>query len=106
MDLPLSARALLEEAGYRVNAAIDPRSLYFEDDSLFGFVWVPDSVADLLAGWVAQQDSFLVRQAERLRQSPRKSWNAYCVCLTAAHASSEDNYQLLEVEEDFRGARS
>lgn len=105
MDLAQAARALLEGAGYRVTAAVDPQIFYFEDESLFGFVWACDSVSDLLTGWLEQQDSFLIRQAERLRQSPRKSWNAYCVCLTTAQASDKDRHELLAIEEDFRGAR-
>ena len=105
MDLAQEARALLESAHYRGSAAEERNMFYFEDESLFGFVWVADTVQELINEWQERQDDFLVRQADQLRESGQKSWNAYCVCLTAASADSDNRRELLVVEEDFRGAR-
>lgn len=105
MDLAHSARAVLEGAGYRVTAAAEEEIFYFEDESLFGLVWVTNSAEAIISGWEKKQDTFLIKQAERMRHSARKSWNAYCVCLSAGVSAAKEKHQLSEIEEDFRGAR-
>lgn len=105
MNLVETARIVLEKAGYATSTATQPDSFYFEDDSLFGMVWAAPSAPEILANWEDRQDSFLRGRDLELRRSGEKSWNAYTVFLTEAAASREDERELSNVEENFRGTR-
>lgn len=99
-------RAVLDAAGYRT---LMPQptvpSLYFEDLSVLGVVYVVDTVQQLLSGWEHLQDSFLRDNASRLVVDPFKAWNCYSVFLTDEQPAKNDASALFSIEEDFRGTR-
>lgn len=106
MSLLHDVEAVLITAGYETRLAPEPKeSVYFEDDSIFGFCVTYPSVADLLANWIGNQERFLVTNAPSLRRANQKAWNCYAVHLTQARQDDEELRQLLEIEEDFRSTR-
>jgi ABC-three component (ABC-3C) system Middle Component 1 len=105
MDLALEARKILETTNYSIKVSQTDQLFYFEDLSLFGFVWVAESLEEMLQDWKRKQDEFLREQDKTLRKSRDKSWNVYSVFLTSDDASKEENNQLIKIEEDFQGTR-
>jgi len=106
MSLLHDVEAVLITAGYETRLASEPKgSVYFEDDSIFGFCVAYPSVAELLAGWLPNQERFLVTNAPSLRRANQKSWNCYAVHLTQTRPSDEEVRRLFEIEEDFRSTR-
>jgi hypothetical protein len=59
----------------------------------------------LLSAWENEQESFLRSNANRLRSSPSKAWNAYSIFLTRSECPADKQSALLNVEEDFHGTR-
>src|SRR5208283_3553893 len=105
MNMFDEATNILEAAGYRAKCHIERHQiLYFEDVSLFGFITLFDSVSALLSNWQREQDEFLKRNANRIRDSV-KAWNAYSIFLTQSECAAENRAHLLAIEEDFRGTR-
>lgn len=106
MNISDEVRRILEMTGYRVKDSLEYSSfLYFEDESLFGFVSIHETVEDLIAKWKIEQDTFLHQNARFLRTSPAKSWNAYSIFLTHGKSTEETKVELFSIEEDFQGMR-
>jgi hypothetical protein len=108
MNLLYEAQLILEEANYYVRAGTKEDTCFFEDQSLYGFIIVSPTVADILGRWETEQDAFLKAHADTIRANPGKAWNAYSVFLTWEHSSENANaaeIKLLQIEEDFRGTR-
>lgn len=100
------ARSLLEEADYDTTAAGLPGDRFvFEDENIFGVVAVFSGTDDLIAGWERLQDDFIGRNSGSLNAVPEKAWNIYAIFLTEDGADEEEKRRLLQIEEDFRGAR-
>lgn len=104
MNILDCARRILESAKYSMLSE-GTDSVIFEDYSLFGFLWVAPSPADILSKWQKKQDDFLRGKDSELRKAREKSWNAYSIFLSEMDAVTEDMNELLAVEEDFRGTR-
>ena len=105
MNIFDETKRILDSAGYRTKFNIENTEvLHFEDDSLFGFINVFDTVNTLLSNWQRRHDDFLKINASRIRNSP-KAWNAYSIFLTPSGCGSEERTKLLAIEEDFRGTR-
>jgi hypothetical protein len=105
LDLVSAARRLLDGAGYATRVASSVDSLIFEDDSLFGFVWVAPDVRSILESWHEKQAAFLRDRDQQLQKSRGKSWNIYSVFLAESDPSPSDENSLALIEEDFRGTR-
>jgi hypothetical protein len=106
MNLLDDARQILTNAGYRVQTpkASEP-TVYFEDDTLLGFVTAFPDLPTLLTAWRAQQDSFTAKHARWLRTAPVKAWNVYSVFLTREACPPSMLPEVLKIEEDFSGTR-
>lgn len=105
-QLLLDIQSVLASADYRVAfPSQDSASMYFEDESLLGAVFVMDSVDALLDGWEHTQDTFLRRHGSAFSSDPFKAWNCYTVFLTSESRGSVDRSRLIAIEEDFRGSR-
>ena len=98
------ARRLLESGKYSTLSEGND-SVIFEDYSLFGFLWVAPSPADILRKWQQKQDNFLRGRDSQLRKAGEKSWNAYSIFLSEMDATAVEMNELRAVEEDFRGTR-
>lgn len=106
MDLLHDVEAVLVGSGYETRVASAPEnSLYFEDESLFGYCLIHRSVAELIANWSSSQDIFLTTHAPSLRRADQKAWNCYSVHLTDVRATTEELRDLFAIEEDFRSTR-
>ncbi len=105
MDLLQSARSILENAGFRVVRPQKSDQLYFENSTIYGFIWHAPSSALLLSQWQSQQDEFLRLNDRTIRTLGRKSWNAYSILLTEDSADEGVLRELTMIEEDFRGTR-
>jgi len=105
MDLNYEAQKILDEAGYHTARSAEKEWLLFEDETLFGFISIATSVADIIATWEQSQDSFLARNAIQLRSFPAKAWNAYSIFITDAECPPARKTDILKIEEDFRGTR-
>ena len=105
MDIFYEAKNLLDAAGYNTALTAEKDWLIFEDEALCGFVCVAPNAEEIVATWEKCQDSFLVRNAPRLRLCPEKAWNAYSVFLTESVCPPALKSTLLKIEEDFRGTR-
>lgn len=102
----LDARSVLEIAGFRVALIPDTRpSLYFEDKSVLGVLFVTDTVGEILSDWRSLQDQFIRRNSSHLMLDPLKAWNLYSIFLTPDVASASELSKLSLVEEDFRSTR-
>lgn len=105
MDLRYETQRILQQNGYHATRDGECDWILFEDESLFGFAAVYDTVKELLISWEADQDSFLRKNSTRLRSFPAKAWNAYSIFLTSVSCSPENTAELMKIEEDFRGSR-
>jgi len=106
MDILNEAETILHAARYITSRASDDDAvMYFEDETLYGFIRVCDTVEEILDNWEKEQDSFLHQNASNLAPSP-KTWNAYSIFLTASAASTDAiKAELRRIEEDFRATR-
>jgi hypothetical protein len=105
MDLRYEAQKILERADYHITRLADKEWLLFEDETLFGFIRIASTVEEIVGSWEVDQDSFLARNAIRLRSFPLKAWNAYSIFITDAECPPAFKTDLLKIEEDFRGTR-
>jgi hypothetical protein len=97
---------ILDQAGYKTKYADDNSDvLYFEDESLLGFVAVYPTIDELIANWKNHQDAFLIVNADKLRASVEKTWNAYSIYLTQDSGKEVSLKELLNIEENFSGTR-
>jgi len=97
---------ILEQAGYSVTYSHDiEQVIYFEDQSLLGFVALYPAAEDLVKRWQQQQDLFLQSHSESLRKDLQKSWNVYSVLLAADECPPTLQSKMIEIEEDFRATR-
>jgi hypothetical protein len=105
MNILEATRKILETAQYFTSSMGEEDRLYFEDSSLFGFVWVPVDIEVMIREWERGQDSFLTDHEKQLRHIKEKSWNAYTVLLCEAVPSIGQRNALSKIEENFRGSR-
>lgn len=106
MEIVAQCASLLRRCGYEVEVTdfVGKTTLYFEDESLIGFIWV-EALDAIVAEWQKVQDEFIRANATKLRRSLLKTWNLYMVCLSDAKATPEQQLALASIQEDFRGAR-
>ena len=106
MDILTQSATLLKHFGYETEFRdmANQGVLYFEDESLLGFVWVDDA-GTIIANWQEVQDQFVRTNASKLRQSLTKTWNLYMVCLASERCSAEQQMAFVTIQENFRGAR-
>jgi hypothetical protein len=104
MNLLETARKILEVGRYTTAGQFED-SFYFEDETLFGLVWIAPSVDLIMQDWEQRQDRFLVERDRQLRRLKEKSWNAYTVMLCEAEPTEDQNVELYKIEENFRGTR-
>ena len=106
MEILERAQSLLDAAGYETSATPSaPGRITFEDANVYGFVIQLESVVEVLRDWEAIQDAFIRQHAVALNRVPSKAWNVYAVYLTTELCPPELRARLLDVEENFRGAR-
>lgn len=73
MNIISEVSIILDKAGYKTKYADDNNDiLYFEDESLLGFVAVYPTIKKLIANWKDHQDAFLSANASKLRASVEK----------------------------------
>jgi hypothetical protein len=100
--ISLDIETVLRHGGYTCRMApYDQDILLFEDDSLFGFVVLYDTVESLLATWRDKQAHFIKRNASSLRRANMKAWNCYAVFLCSDTALDEQKAAFAEIEEDL-----
>ena len=105
MNLLETARKTLEVGQYSTSSGTTEDSFYFEDQSLFGLVWIAPNIESIVRDWEKRQDQFLAEREKQLRRLREKSWNAYSVVLCEADPTAEQKNALAKIEEDFRGSR-
>jgi hypothetical protein len=107
MDLTSSVQATLKSAGYQTGLSELERlvSVWFEDESIMGFVSVFTEVASLLQRWRPMETAFLQRHAGGLRASREKSWNVYGVFLSTGVADTRQAREVRSIEEDLERTR-
>lgn len=105
MNLCYEAEQILRHEGYYTRVTQPDEAFDFEDETLFGFVKIYSEAAVIPADWEKQQDSFLAKNARRIRANLPKSWNAYSVFLSPGTSSLEIRIALSQIEDDFRGTR-
>jgi hypothetical protein len=98
----LDIEAALKSAGYRCRMSqYDQDLLLFEDESIFGFVVLFDTVERLLETWKDKQTLFIQKNAGALRRANMKAWNCYAVFLCTETAPELQKPALVEIEEDL-----
>ena len=106
MNIIDESRGLLEISGYKTKySELEANFLYFEDDSLLGFVISFSTTDNLLKYWKEKSDKFLMKNADRLRSNPRKAWNIYSIFLTTEEPASPIFNELLEIEDNLQSSR-
>ena len=107
MDLTSSVQATLNSAGYQTGLSELERlvSVWFEDESIMGFVSVFTDVASLLKRWRPMETAFLNRHVAGLKASHDKSWNVYGVFLSAGVADTFQARKVRWIEEDLERTR-
>lgn len=105
IDLAFEAKGILAANGYTVQTSSKADVWRFEDDSVLGFLWIPEQVSRLLDQWESLQRNLLHTYASNLRRSHLKTWNLYMVMLTSGRATDQEKTSLREIEEDFRATR-
>ena len=102
MMVSLDVETVLKNGGYRCRMSpYDQNILLFEDDSLFGFVVLYDSVEVLLETWKSTQAHFIQRHASSLRRTNMKTWNCYAAFLSSGTAAENQKAALSVIEEDL-----
>ena len=81
------------------------QAVAFEDEALMGFVCVFEDIHTLITGWLAAETALLGRFASRLRGAGEKSWNLYCVFVTAARPSDDERRTIRWIEENLERTR-
>jgi hypothetical protein len=100
------AEVLLRADLYSTIRLADTTAISFEDDTLFGFLFVYPTPEQLLASWQADQSRLLERFAPPLRSAATKAWNVYSVFLTEGHSANPDTaFQFEAVEENLQHTR-
>lgn len=102
-----SSGQLLKEAGYATEqVTLDQRqALMFEGSTVLGFLFVYESVADLMKNWASDSDSAIAAYQFGLRKSGIKAWNTYLVLLTPEPPDYARIVSLGAIEEDLGGTR-
>src|SRR5689334_10783681 len=98
----LDIEAALRNGGYRCRMSpYDQDILLFEDESIFGFVVLFDTVQRLLETWKGKQTLFIQKNAGALRRANMKAWNCYSLFLCTETAPEFQKAALVEIEEDL-----
>jgi hypothetical protein len=106
MQIEVDAELLLRNARYSTKRhSANGGVVYFEDESLLGFLACYETLADLLQGWAITQRQFLLDNGGALRAAPTKAWNIYGIFLSPQSSSDSDLTKLALIEEDFRATR-
>ena len=104
MEIIRETIKILKDSNIQTNLkSISESIVTFEDETILGMCKIYDSSKKLIDNWRKDQDLFFTENAISLRNSSKKAWNIYIVLLTNDSAESED--ELLQIEEDFVGAR-
>jgi hypothetical protein len=105
MNLFYEAEQILRREEYYTLVTTPDEAFDFEDETLFGFVKIYLDPGEIASDWEKQQDSFLTKNARRIRANLPKSWNAYSVFLSPGAPSPDVRIALSQIEDDFRGTR-
>jgi hypothetical protein len=102
-----SSGGLLREAGYVTEQVSigQQDALIFEGDTILGFLFAYDTVADLTKNWAADSDNAISAYQFGLRKSGIKAWNTYLVLLTPEPPDYARIVSLGAIEEDLGGTR-
>jgi len=106
-DVLQIASEFLSKSGYDVvfEAAPGIRCVGFENDVLFGFLIVFESVELLLEQWSNVSEEIYSRYQFQIRSSRDKAWNAYSILLAEGQANEQQRRLFSEIEEDLVGTR-
>lgn len=100
------AELLLRAEGYSTVRQHEDNLLVFENESLFGFLFVYSTAPELLRRWSGDQTEALARFTPALRTSGPKAWSVYAVFLTEAISdTNEEIFAIEKIEEDFKHTR-
>jgi hypothetical protein len=108
MSDPISLMAVaLRDAHYSTNrlSFAGREVLWFEGDTVFGFVIGYETAADLIHTWSEDLAAILTRHALILRRGGQKAWNTYAFFVTANVASSSEVLAMSVIEENLAGTR-
>lgn len=106
-DILGAVQLILNDAKFRTRlmSVADEPSVFFENDSVMGFVRVFPAADELLKGWRDAELAFLRTYAPRLRQSGDKAWNVYSVFLSAGPAADDLQRSIRWIEENLERTR-
>lgn len=106
MNILYEAKAILEEEYYKtMQSNIMEDQIYFEDESLLGFISTYDKLEVIIENWNDHQNRFLNLNANKLRNDPTKAWNIYSIYLTQDAGEIRLQEKIVEIEESFVGSR-
>lgn len=99
--------AVLTESDYRafVIDLDESKFVAFENSTLFGFVMVYSTVAELIESWTEDKDQLIRKYSNKLLSSGSKAWNVYNVFLTSEHCTDIQFHALQDIEEDLAETR-
>jgi hypothetical protein len=106
-DLLGAAQVILGDAKFRTRlmSVADVPALFFENDSVMGFVRAFVAAQDLLECWRDVELAFLRTHAPKLRQSGEKAWNVYSVFLSTGSAADDLQRSIRWIEENLERTR-
>lgn len=98
---------LLRQSGYRTDFARvgDSSVLYFENESVMGFAFIVDTAREIIEAWRTYESNVLRSKSSSLRRAGNKSWNVYCVLITAEKVGEDEARRVLRIEEDLERTR-
>lgn len=101
------ADVLLREAGYQtwfLNSSTFS-TLCFEDDAAMGFLFVFDTVEQLLREYLSRENDLLAFNATNLRRAGAKAWNVYSIFLTAEGGPAQVQRSVSKIDEGLKRTR-
>lgn len=106
-EIVSNVQIILQDAGYETWNASSGNipAIAFEDDVVMGFVCVFDTAKSLITQWPEAEAAMLGKHAPRLRGAGDKAWNVYCVFVTAARASDDEQRKIRWIEENLERTR-
>lgn len=106
MNIADEAVALLRSCGYTTRSSIrEGIAAEFEDEAIFGFIVVYDSVGELLDRWKGTHDAYLRSRATNVRAAAEKRSNLYAVFVTCDLVQLHQLSGIASIEENFVSSR-
>lgn len=106
MEIAVQAEITLRNSGYETRALTGdpPAVICFENLAIIGFVYVFNSVEELLMTWESAQQAVLSRHGAAFRAAGEKAWNVYTILLCAETAPKRRR-AVERIEENFELTR-